>query len=52
MSQVLNTRAVRNISRETHYLRVRRNGRLAARDMLNNRTNANRYAIAASVAGL
>jgi len=48
---VLHTRARRNVARETHYLRVRRNGRFAARDMLNNRTNADRYAIAASVAG-
>lgn len=51
MINVLHSRALRNVSRETRYLAVRRNGRQADRNLLNSRTNANRYAIAASLAG-
>lgn len=48
----INTRALRNVTRETHYNRSRRNGRVDGRCLLANRTNADRWAIAASVAGL
>lgn len=52
MSTVLHARAMRNVARETRYLAVRRNGRQASRNLLSNRTNADRWAIAASTAGL
>lgn len=47
----VHSRALRNGARETRYLTVRRNGRQASRNLLASRTNADRWAIAASVAG-
>jgi hypothetical protein len=51
MSTLLHSRALRSTARETRYLAVRRNGRIADRNLLSNRTNATRWAIQASIAG-